>query len=105
MANEPPVMSDRPEVLQVTIELHSDGRGLPGLGSRSRRALAICTAVVIAVAGAIVTGGSLSGSPSRTTAAVAPQIPLRCMNAPTTHVFFAYRPPSKPPPPKPVGCP
>jgi hypothetical protein len=105
MANEPPVLSDRPEVLQITIELHSDGRGLAALGPRGRRALAICAAVVIAMAGAIVIAGSLSSRPSRTSAGLAPQLPLRCMNAPTTHVFFAYRPANKPQRPKPAGCP
>jgi hypothetical protein len=98
-------MSDPPQVVEITVERHSDGRGLGGLGDRGRRALAICAAAVIAVAGVIVIAGLLSSSPGRTTAGLASQGAFKCENAPTTNVFFAYRPPRTAPRAKRGACP
>jgi hypothetical protein len=98
-------MRDPPEVLEITVELHSGGGGLAGLGPRSRRALAICAAALIAVAVAIAIAGSHSSSPGRTTAGIALPGALKCENAPTTHVFFAYRPRPSARPAERGGCP
>jgi len=95
-------MSDPPQVVEITVEWHSDGRGLAGLGSR---ALAICAAAVIAVAGAIVIAGSLSSSPGRATTGLASQGALKCENGSTMNFFFAYRPPRTAPRAKRGGCP
>jgi hypothetical protein len=98
-------MSDPPQVLEITVEWHSYGRGLAVLGSRGRRALAICAAAVIALAAAILIAGSLSSSPGRTTAGLASPGAFKCDNAPTTRFFFAYRPPRTASPAKRAGCP
>jgi hypothetical protein len=105
MADEPPGMSDPPQVVEITVEWPSDGRGLAGSGSGRRRALAICAAAVIAVAGAIVIAGLLSSSPGRTTAGLASQGALKCENGTTMNFFFAYRPPHTAPRAKRGACP
>jgi hypothetical protein len=92
MTDELPGTGDAPQVISITVELHSDRRGFAGPGSRGRRLLTICAAVLVAVAGAIAIAGSSSG-PGRTAARVPLQGALKCQNAPEMNVFFGYRPP------------
>jgi hypothetical protein len=98
-------MRDPPQVISITVELHSDGRGLARLGDRTRRALATCAVAVIAVAAAIVIVGPLFSGTRRTTAALPSPSALKCDNGPTENVFFGYRPPRTAAPAKHGACP
>jgi hypothetical protein len=104
MTDELQGMNDPPQVVEITVEWHRDGRGWAGLGHGARRALAICAAALLVVAAAIVAGSS-SSSPGRTAAARPLPSAVRCENPPAVNVFFAYRPPRTTPPAKPAACP
>ena len=105
MPYEFPRTQDSPKVIEITVEYHSDGRGLARLGDRSRRVLAACAAAVVAVAAAIVIISPLFSGARRTAAGLASPSALECDYAPTNNVFFAYRPPRTAPPAKPAACP
>ena len=98
-------MQDPPQVIEITVEVHSDGRGLGRLGDRGRRAIAAFAVAAFAVVAAIVIIGPLFSGTGRTTAGLPTPSALRCDNGPTDNVFFGYRPPRAATPAKPRGCP
>jgi hypothetical protein len=104
MPDEFPRMQDSPQVIEITVDYHSDGRGLARLGDRTRRALATCAVAVIAVAAAIVIIGPLFSGSRRTAAGLPSPSALKCDYGPTSNVFFGYRPPRAATPAPPAGC-
>ncbi len=104
MPDDLPRMQDSPQLIEITVEYHSDGRGLARLGDRGRRAFATCAVAAIAVAAAIVIIGPLFSGTRRTTAGLLSPSALRCDNGPTQHVFFGYRPPRAATPAMPAAC-
>lgn len=105
MPDEHPRMRDSPQVIEITVEYHSDGRGLARLGDRGRRVFATCAVAVIAVAAAIVIIGPLFGGTHRTTPGLPSPRALECDNGPTPNYFFGYRPPpTTVTPPTPAVC-
>jgi hypothetical protein len=105
MTDELPGTGDAPQVISITVELHSSTRGFAGPGSRGRRVLTICAAVLVAVAGAITIAGSSSSGRGRTAARLPLQGAFKCQNAPEMNVFFGYRPPRTVPTAKGGACP
>jgi hypothetical protein len=98
-------MQDPPQVIEITVEVHSDGRGLARIGDRTGRAFAIAVAAVFAVVAAIVIVGPLFSGTQRTTVGLPTPHELRCDNGPTPNVFFGYRPPpTTAAPATPAGC-
>jgi hypothetical protein len=98
-------MRDPPQVISITVELHSYSRGLAGLGDRTRRAIAIGAVALFAVVAAIVVIGPLFSGTRRTAVGLPSPSALRCDNGPTDNVFFGYRPPRAATPATPRGCP
>jgi hypothetical protein len=95
---------DSPQVIEVTVEYHSGGRGLARLGDRTRRTLSTIAVALIAVGAAIVVIGPLFSGTRRTTRPPASPTALRCDNGPTQNVFFGYRPPRAATPATPPAC-
>src|SRR6202042_670967 len=88
MPDESPRMQDSPQVIEITVDYHSDGHGLAGLGDRTRRAIASCAIALFAVVAAIVIIGPLFSGTRRTTASLPSPSALKCDNGPTQNVFF-----------------